>query len=124
MQWLRQLRNVRRDPLRFEISSLAEISRVESGIALRGNSPLGGCQTSKNVALAREHPFAKLHCVSFAHTDNVVRQCMTSWGDPGLLKALKHVVCSHWHAAALLLKFFAAGRARSAFRLSAIAGTN
>jgi hypothetical protein len=49
---------------------------------------------------------------------------MASWGDPGLLKAFKHIVCGHWHAAALLLEFFAAGYRPSAFRLSAIVGRN
>jgi hypothetical protein len=50
---------------------------------------------------------------------------LASWGDLGLLKALKHVVCDHWHPAALLLEFIAAGyRTRSAFRLSAIVGRN
>jgi len=112
-------------PLRSEISSLAEISRVESGIALRGNSPLGGCQTSKNVTLTREDPFAKLRCVSITQAHNVVRQCSASCGKLSLLKALKHVVCGRWHAAALLLKFFAASyRNCSAFRLSSIVGGN
>jgi hypothetical protein len=106
-------------------SLLAEISRVEGGIALPGNSPLGGCQTSKNVALARKDPFAKLRCVSITHAHNVMRQCGTSCGNLSLFKALKHVVCGHWHAAALLLKFFAASyRNCSAFPVSSIVGVN
>src|SRR6516225_7353882 len=81
--------------------SLAQESRVESRIALRGNCPLSGCQTSKNVALTCNDAFATLHCVPITHAHNTVRQCETSWGNLSLLKALEHVVCLHRHTAAL-----------------------
>jgi len=80
---------------------LAQESRIESRIALRGNRPLSGCQASKNVALTRNDAFATLRCVPITHAHNTVRQCETSWGNLSLLKALEHVVCLHRHTAAL-----------------------
>src|SRR5262249_40873144 len=88
--------------------SLAQESRVESRIALRGNCPLSGCQTSKNVALTRNDAFATLRCVPITHAHNTVRQCETSWGNLSLLKALEHVVCLHRQTAALFFQFFPA----------------
>jgi hypothetical protein len=54
----------------------------------------------------------------------MVRQCMTSSRNLSLLEAFEHVICSHWHTAALLLKFFATSYRSSAFRLSDIVGGN
>jgi len=102
--------------------SLAEVSRIESRVALRRHRPLGSCQTSKNVSLTRDDALAKLRCVSIAPAHNVVRQCSTSSGKFCFLEACEHVVCLHWHTAALFLKFFAAGccDCSSAFCLSNI----
>jgi hypothetical protein len=86
--------------------SLAQESRIESRIASRGNCPLGGCQTSKNVALTRDDALAKLRRVSITAAHNMVRQCSASCGNLGPLEALQHVVCLHFHPAALLFKFF------------------
>jgi hypothetical protein len=102
--------------------SLAQESRIESRIASRGNCPLGGCQTSKNVAPTRDDALAKLCCVSITATHNMVSQCSASCGNLSCLEALEHVVCFHFHSAALFFKFFAA-RYRSyisAFRLGNI----
>src|SRR5262249_15009003 len=43
--------------------SLAEVSRIESRIALRRNRPFGSCQTSKNVALTCDDALAKAECL-------------------------------------------------------------
>src|SRR5262249_46554365 len=90
--------------------SLAQESRIESRIASRGNQTLGGCQASENIALARDDGLAMLRCVSITPAHNIVRQCNASCGKffLALLEALEHVVCPHWHTAALFYKFFAA----------------
>jgi hypothetical protein len=90
--------------------SLAQKSRIESRIALRGNHTLGGSQASENIALTRRDSLAILHCVSFTTPHNIVRKCNASCGQfsLALFKALVHVVCQHWHATALFLKLFAA----------------
>ena len=73
--------------------SLAQESRIESRIAVRGNYTPGGCETSKNVALTCDYGLAKLNCVSFTTAHNILRHCMTSCGNPSLCEAREHVVC-------------------------------
>ena len=83
---------------------------IESRMALRGNHTLGGSQASENIALTCGDGLAVLHCISIAATHNIVGLCNASWGKffLVLLQALEHIICLHWHAAALFLKFFAA----------------
>ena len=74
-------------------SWLAQEACIESRIAWRGNYTPGGCETSKNVALTCDYGLAKLNCVSFTTAHNILRHCMTSWGNPSLCEAREHVVC-------------------------------
>jgi hypothetical protein len=90
------------------ILSLAQESRTERGIASPGNCAPGGCQASKNVATTRDDALAKLRGVSITATNNMVRQCSASCGNWGPLEALEHVVRPHFHAVAVLFKFFPA----------------
>ena len=48
-QKLRQLGDVRRDPPRVEISSLADVSRIESRIALRETDPLAAVRHPRTL---------------------------------------------------------------------------
>ncbi len=102
--------------------SPARKSRIESRMALRGNHTLGGSQASENIASARGDRLAMLHCISITATHNIVGVCNTSWGKffLVLLQALEHIVCLHWHADAVFLKFFAATSCPAFFRLSNI----
>jgi hypothetical protein len=102
--------------------SLAQESGIESRIASRGNRAAGGCQASKNVAPTRDDALAKLRSVSITATNNMVRQGSASCGNSGPLEALEHVVCLHFHPAAVLFKFFPASSrtSSSAFSLSDI----
>jgi hypothetical protein len=90
--------------------SLAQESRIESRIASRGHRTPGGCQASENIAAARGNISATLRCVSITHACNSVRQRNASFGKffLVLLKTFEHVVCAHWHTAALFFKFLAA----------------
>jgi hypothetical protein len=78
-----------------------------------------GCQTSKNIALARDNGLAMLSCVPFAPAHNIVRQSSASSGKVLLVlcQAFEHVVCLHRHSTALLYKFLTArSRGCSALR--------
>jgi len=87
--------------------SLAQESRIESRIALRGNDTRGGSQASENVALTRCDGLAMLQCVSLTTVHNMVGQPNASFGklSLALLETLAHVVREHWHTAALFFKF-------------------
>jgi hypothetical protein len=108
---------------------LARENRIESRIASRGNRTPGGCQAPENIAATRDNLLATLHCVSFTHAHNMVRQCSASFGQfcLVLLETFEHVVSVHWHTVALICKFFAASYRdcrsilfRTVFRLSNI----
>jgi hypothetical protein len=90
--------------------SLAHESRIESRIASRGDRTLSGCQASEYIAAARDNASAKLRCVSVTRAYNIIRQCNASFGKffLVLLETFEHIVCLHWHTAALFYKFFAA----------------
>jgi hypothetical protein len=90
--------------------SLAKKSCIESRIASPGNRTLGGCQTSENIALARNDVLAKLRCIPITHAHNIVGPCNASWRKffVVLFQTFEHVVCKHWHTGALFLKLLAA----------------
>ena len=105
--------------------SLAQKSRIESRIASPGNRTLRGGEASENIALTRDDVLAKLRRISLTVAHNIVGPCNASWGKLflALLQALEHVVCLHWHPAALFFKFLAAryrgsGFSRIVLRLS------
>ena len=103
--------------------SLAQESRIESRIASGGNQTPGGCQASENIALTRDNALTMLRCVSVTPAHNIVRQCSASCREffLALLETFEHVVCSHWHSAALVYKLFAASsRDCSVLRMSNI----
>jgi hypothetical protein len=100
--------------------SLSQEGRTEGRIASPGNRAPGRRQTSKNVPATRDDALAKLRCVSITATHNMVSQCSASSGNVARLKALEHVVCLHFHSAAMFFKFFATRYPTSAFRLSNI----
>jgi hypothetical protein len=102
--------------------SSARENRIEGRFALRGNHTLGGPQASENIASARGDGLAILHCISVTAAHNIVGVCNASWGKffLVLLQALEHIVCLHWHADAVFLKFFAATSCPAFFRLSNI----
>ena len=102
--------------------SPARKSRIESGMALRGNHTFGGSQASENIASTRGDGLAMLHCISVTAAHNIVGVCNASWGKffLVLLQALEHIVCLHWRADAVFLKFFAATGCPAFFRLSNI----
>jgi hypothetical protein len=103
--------------------SLAQESRIESRIASRGNQTPSLCQASENIALTRDDGLAMLICVSVTAAHNNLRHCSASCGEfvLALLETFEHVVCQHWHCAALFYKFFAArSRNCSLLRLSNI----
>jgi|SRR6478752_305134 hypothetical protein len=91
-------------------------------MALRRNHTLGGSQASENIALTGRDCLAMLHCISITAAHNIVGLFNASWRKffLVLLQALEHIVCLHWHAAALFLKFFAATCRSAFFRLSNI----
>jgi hypothetical protein len=101
--------------------SLAQESRIESRIALRGNDTRGGSQASENVALTRCDGLAMLQCVSLTTVHNMVGQPNASCGNfsLALFEALAQIVSEHWHTAALFLKLFTASQCNSS-RLSNI----
>jgi hypothetical protein len=102
--------------------SSARENRIEGRFALRGNHTLGGPQASENIASARGDGLAILHCISVTAAHNIVGVRNASWGKffLVLLQALEHIVCLHWHADAVFLKFFAATSCPAFFRLSNI----
>ena len=97
--------------------SLAQKSRIESRIASPGNRTLRGGEASENIALTRDDVLAKLRRISITAAHNIVGPCNASWGKffLALLQALEHVVCLHWHPAALFFKFLASRYRSSGF---------
>jgi hypothetical protein len=90
--------------------SLTQKRCIESRIASTGNRPLGGCQTSENIALARDDVLAKLRRISITAAHNIICPCNASSRKffLVLLQAFEHVVCLNGHTAALSFKFLAA----------------
>jgi hypothetical protein len=77
--------------------SLAQISRIQSRIASRGNRTPSGSQASESVALTEGNALAKLRCVSITTAHNIVRYCSAFFGKFVLVlfEAFERVVSKH-----------------------------
>jgi len=101
--------------------SLPQVCGIESRITSRGNQTPSGCQASEDVALTGDDCLTMLRRISLTPAHNIMGRCNASSGKffSILFETFEHVVCSHWHTAALVYKLLAArSPRRSALCLS------